>query len=76
MRIPKETPLEGNTQLELLEDANHKYRTFVTDLTQPAHTVIGEYDQKADCENLIAEAKREGLEAIPSGKFGNNYAYF
>jgi len=38
--------------------------------------VIEEYDQRADCENLIGEAKREGLEAIPSRKFGNNYAYF
>lgn len=76
MRIPKDTPSGGSLQLELLEDANYKYRTFVTDLTQPAHTVIEEYDQRADCENLIGEAKREGLEAIPSRKFGNNYAYF
>ena len=38
--------------------------------------MIEEYDQRADCENLIGEAKREGLEAIPSRKFGNNYAYF
>jgi hypothetical protein len=76
MRIPKDTPSGGSRQLELLEDANYKYRTFVTDLTQPAHTVIEEYDQRADCENLIGEAKREGLEAIPSRKFGNNYAYF
>ena len=46
MRIPKEAPFEGNTQLELLEDANYKYRTFVTDLTQPAHKVIEEYDRR------------------------------
>jgi len=76
MRIPKEAPSEGTLQLELLEDANYKYRIFVTDLTEPAHTVIEEYDQRADCENLIGEANREGLEAIPSRKFGNNYAYF
>ena len=76
MRIPQEAPVEGNTQLEFLEDANYKYRTFVTDLTQPAYKVIEEYDQRADCENLIGDAKREGLEAIPSRKFGNNYAYF
>jgi len=76
MRIPKEVPSEGDTQLELLEDANYQYRVFVTDLTEAAHTVIEEYDQRADCENLIGEAKREGLEAIPSRKFGNNYAYF
>jgi len=76
MRIPKEVRSGGNTQLEHLEDANYTYRTFVTDLTQPAHRVIEDYDQRADCENLIGEAKREGLEAIPSRKFGNNYAYF
>lgn len=76
MRLPKDAPSEGPTQLELLEDGNYKYRVFVTDLTPPAHQVIEEYDQRADCENLIGEAKREGLEAIPSRKFGNNYAYF
>ena len=76
MRIPKDTPSEGATQIELLEDGNYTYRIFVTDLTRPAHQVIEEYDQRADCENLIGEAKREGLEAIPSRKFGNNYAYF
>jgi Transposase DDE domain group 1 len=76
MRIPKEVLSGGGPQLELLEDANYTYRTFVTDLIQPAHQVIEDYDQRADCENLIGEAKREGLEAIPSRKFGNNYAYF
>ena len=76
MRIPKDMPSAKDTQLELLEDANWKYRIFVTDLTKPAHKTIDEYDQRADCENLIGEAKREGLEAIPSRKFGNNYAYF
>jgi Transposase DDE domain group 1 len=76
MRIPQGTPSEGDTQIELLKDASYTYRIFVTDLTAAAHTVIEEYDQRADCENLIGEAKREGLEAIPSRKFGNNYAYF
>ncbi len=76
MRIPKEAPSEGNTQLELLEDGNYTYRVFVTDLTEAAHIVIEEYDQRADCENLIGEAEAGGLEAIPSRKFGNNYAYF
>ncbi|MGB5218873.1 MAG: hypothetical protein WBN66_11315, partial [Smithella sp.] len=34
------------------------------------------YDKRADAENLIGEAKQEGLAAIPSGKFKNNYAFF
>lgn len=38
--------------------------------------MIAAYDKRADVENLIGEAKREGLEAIPSAKFKNNYAYF
>jgi len=38
--------------------------------------VIGEYDKRAEVENLVGEAKREGLEAIPSAKFKNNYAFF
>ncbi|MEJ2726264.1 MAG: transposase [Deltaproteobacteria bacterium] len=41
-----------------------------------AHKVIAQYDKRADAENLIGEAKREGLDAIPSAKFKNNYAYF
>jgi hypothetical protein len=40
------------------------------------HKVIAEYDKRADVENLVGESKREGLEAIPSAKFKNNYAYF
>jgi len=30
-----------------------------------AHHVIAEYDKRADVENLVGEAKREGLDAIP-----------
>jgi len=40
------------------------------------HKIIALYDKRADAENLIGEAKREGLDAIPSAKFKNNYAYF
>ncbi len=38
--------------------------------------MITRYDKRADVENLVGEAKREGLDAIPSGKFRNNYAFF
>lgn len=77
MRIPKDAPGEGETvQLELLEDSKYKYRIFVTNLMKRPHKVILEYDKRADAENLIGEAKREGLAAIPSSKFANNYAYF
>ncbi|HAM50157.1 MAG TPA: hypothetical protein DCP92_05490, partial [Nitrospiraceae bacterium] len=66
MRIPKEEDSKGaQTQLELLEDGRYKYRIFVTNLRGRPHAVIEEYDKRADCENLIGEAKREGLEAIP-----------
>ena len=77
MRIPKEEPAgKGPVQIELLEDAGYKYRIFVTNLTKRSDLVITEYDKRADAENLVGEAKREGLAAIPSRKFGNNYAYF
>lgn len=77
MRIPKEEVSKSKqVQLELLEDERYKYRIFVTSLKGKPHAVIEEYDKRADCENLIGEAKREGLEAIPSAKFASNYAYF
>ncbi|OOP57281.1 MAG: hypothetical protein AYP45_03705 [Candidatus Brocadia carolinensis] len=34
------------------------------------------YDKRTDSENLICEAKREGLSDIVSNKFATNYAYF
>lgn len=78
MRIPKElTAKPGKSvQLELFEDDRYKYRIFCTSLKRKAHEVISEYDKRADVENLVGEAKREGLDAIPSSKFKNNYAFF
>ena len=63
-------------QCVLFEDDNYTYRIFCTDLSGKAHEVIAEYDKRADVENLVGEAKREGLEMIPSAKFKNNYAFF
>jgi hypothetical protein len=77
MRIPKHTEEKGKAvQLELFEDDRYKYRMFCTSRRGRPHSVIAEYDKRADVENLIGEAKREGLEAIPSKKFKNNYAWF
>lgn len=77
MRIPK-TRLTPNQQVQcaLFEDDNYTYRIFCTSLSCSAHEVVGQYDKRADVENLVGEAKREGLEAIPSAKFKNNYAFF
>jgi hypothetical protein len=76
MRIPKK-PEEGKqTQRELFEENLYTYRIFCTNLSGKAHEVIETYDKRADVENLVGEAKWEGLEAIPSGKFKNNYAFF
>jgi len=78
MRIPKEQsatpgqPIQG----ELFEEDRYTYRIFCTDLRGKAHKITAQYDKRADAENLIGEAKREGLDAIPSAKFKNNYAYF
>lgn len=78
MRIPKEeTATPGKpVQGELFEDDRYTYRIFCTSLSGKPHKVIVKYYKRADVENLIGEAKREGLDAIPSAKFKNNYAYF
>ncbi len=78
MRILKELKQASNQpqQCVLFEDDKYTYRVFCTNLAGPAHQVIAEYDKRADVENLIGEAKREGLDMIPSAKFKNNYAFF
>lgn len=77
MRIPKKPEdTKSQTQQELFEEDQYAYRIFCTNLNGKAHKVIERYDKRADAENLIGEAKQEGLEAIPSGKFKNNYAFF
>jgi hypothetical protein len=78
MRISKdrETPAGQWIQPALFEDDRYIYRIFCTSLKAPAHHLIGQYDKRADVENLVGEAKREGLDAIASAKFKNNYAFF
>lgn len=78
MRIPKEKkhPSGQPLQCELFEDDRYTYRIFCTSLSGKAHKVIAKYDKRADVENLVGEAKREGLDAIPSARFKNNYAFF
>ena len=75
--LKKDSKYKGkHKQLPLFEDDLYTYRIFCTSLKDKAHKVIAEYDKRADVENLIGEAKREGLDAIPSAKFKNNYAWF
>lgn len=77
MRILKTAAEKTNPQqTELLDDPPYKYRVFVTDLKGSAHRVIDVYDKRAGAENLIGEAKREGLCAIPSKMFATNMAFF
>lgn len=78
MRMPKEKKIVKDQciQCELFEADRYEYRIFCTDLPRAAHKVIAEYDKRADVENLVGESKREGLDAIPSSRFKNNYAYF
>ncbi len=78
MRIPiaSTAASDQGVQLALFEDDRYKYRIFCTSLQRQAHEVIREYDKRADVENLVGEAKREGLDAIPSSRFKSNYAYF
>ncbi len=79
MRIAKQAkPFKSNQpiQCELFADDCYTYRIFCTSQSASAHEVISQYDKRADVENLVGEAKREGLGAIPSTKFKNNYAFF
>jgi len=72
MRIHKDRV--GDRQLKLLEQ--YVYRVFVTNEPGRPHTVIDDYDQRADVENLIGEAQREGVLAIPSKRFQSHHAFF
>jgi hypothetical protein len=78
MRIPKDLKHASNQPQQgmLFEDDRYTHRIFCTNLVGKAHHVIAEYDKRADVENLVGEAKREGLDMIPSAKFKNNYAFF
>jgi hypothetical protein len=78
MRIAKEKEdhHESTIQYELFDRDTYTYRIFCTSRKGKPHKIIAQYDKRADVENLIGEAKREGLDAIPSAKFKNNYAYF
>lgn len=74
MRIRKDQM--GDRQLKLLDSENYVYRAFVTNERGSPHRVVDDYDQRADAENLIGEAQREGVLAIPSKKFQAHHAFF
>ena len=78
MRIPRghKQPSHIPRQCLLFEDDQYTYRIFCTNLAGKAHRIIVDYDKRADVENLVGEAKREGLDMIPSAKFKNNTAFF
>lgn len=78
MRILKEQkrPSSKPEQCVLFEDDKYTYRIFCTNLAGRAHRIIAKYDKRADVENLVGEAKNEGLDMLPSAKFKNNYAFF
>ena len=74
MRIREDQ--RGDRQLKLLESENYLYRVFVTNAKGRPHHVIDDYDQRANVENLIGEAQREGVLAIPSKRFQAHHAFF
>jgi len=76
MRIRKDPNAPENQQLECFDDDLYKYRIFVTSREADPHRVIAEYDDRAAAEQLIGEAQRECLTAIPSKQFARNRAYF
>ncbi len=74
MRIREDQ--RGDRQLKLLESENYLYRIFATNEKGRPHRVIDDYDQRAEAENLIGEAQREGVLAIPSKRFQAHHAFF
>jgi hypothetical protein len=74
MRIHKDQM--GDRQLKLLDSENYTYRVFATNEPGQPHRVIDDYDQRSDVENLIGEAQREGVLAIPSKRFQAHHAFF
>lgn len=74
MRIREDQ--RGDRQLKLLESENYLYRIFATNEQGRPHRVIKHYDRRADVENLIGEAQREGVLAIPSKRFQAHHAFF
>jgi hypothetical protein len=73
----EETEAEETEQYQLFETSQHKYRVFVTDLTDPIYFVVWFYNQRAGAENLIKEANNDaGLAAHPSGCFDVNRNHF
>lgn len=74
MRITKEQA--DKRQLSLPQCEGYTYRVFVTNLSDQPHQVVACYDKRAGVENLIGEAQREGVLAIPSNKFHANHAFF
>jgi hypothetical protein len=59
--------------LKLLEP--YVSRVFATNAPGRPPAVIAEYDQRADVENLIGEAQREGVLALPSKRFQTHPAF-
>jgi Transposase DDE domain group 1 len=74
VRIKEEKAREK--QLTLPEMDGYVYRIFATNCSGAPHRVAEEYDLRADVENLIGEAQREGLLAIPSKSFQSHHAFF
>ena len=66
MRIPKEKDKKPWQAIQgvLFEDDRYTYRIFCTNLSGKPHVIIDEYDKRADVENLVGEAKSEGLAAF------------
>lgn len=55
----------------------YRYRVFVTNMKWDAWRLVGHYDGRAGCENLIKEAMHDvGMSAVPSSDFTANGIYF
>src|ERR1700689_4440247 len=73
----QELEAEETEQYQLFETSQHKYRVFVTDMSDPIYFVVWFYGQRGGAENLIKEANNDaGLAAHPSSRFEVNGNHF
>jgi hypothetical protein len=68
---------EETAQPGLMIGKRYKYRTFVTNMEGSIWKLIGFYDGRAGCENLIKEAMHDaGIRSVPSKDFAANCNFF
>ncbi len=73
MRVPKKAV---RSEEYLIKEEAYIYRAFATNRTSNPREVVMKYDKRANVENRIGEAQREGILAIASKRFESHSSFF